>query len=701
MRLNNIHLLIMTMLVTGAGMSQAASNPFFSKSYKTPHETLPFDKARVEHYMPAFEKGFAEHLKEINTLVTTKDKPTFANTLEAYERSGRLLHDVASVFYTLTNSDNTDELMALATKLASMQTEHANKIYLNEALFDRVKGVYDQRNVLTLTVEQRKLLEDTYEDFILHGAALKGKDRETYQTLSIKVSELSEKFQQNTLKATNQYEKIITDESRLNGLSADMLAAAAAKAKAKGQTGWLFDLSAPVYTSLMKNLKDRALREEFYRAYMTRATSGSFDNKPVIRDLVNARRDIAVLLGNKTYANHALKRRMVGSPEEVLQFLDKLTAAYLPTAKAELAAVQGYAAGMEGKFVDIKPWDFSYYSEKYKQSRFSVSDEVLRPYFKLENVINGVFGLATKLYGITFKKNPGIPVWSKEVDAWDVFDKDGSFLAVLYTDFHPRKGKQAGAWMSDVNEQYTLNGVNIRPHISVTMNFTPSTEDKPSLLTYDELTTFLHEFGHALHGMFSNVTYRSLAGTNVYRDFVELPSQVMENWASEKAFLDGFAVHYQTGATIPADLIKNIKAAENFNVAYACMRQLSFGYLDMAWHSLPENFNGDVTAFEREAWKKAVVLPQPEDCFMSATFTHLFSGGYAAGYYSYKWAEVLDADAFAWFVHKQVFDTEMATSFRENILSKGGTEKPNVLYKRFRGQEPGIEALLKRNGLLN
>ena len=696
----HIYILIMTMLVTGAGMSQAASNPFFAKSYKTPHETLPFDKVRNEHFMPAFEKGFADHLKEINTLVTNKEKPTFANTIEVYERSGRLLHDVSAVFYTLTSSDNTDELMELATKLAALQTEHANKIYLNEALFERIKAVYDQRDALTLTIEQRKLLEDTYEDFTLNGAGLKGKDRETYKTVSIKLSELSEKFQQNSLKATNQYEKIITDESRLKGLSSDMLAAAAAKAKAKGQSGWLFDLSAPVYTGLMKNLKDRALREEIYRAYMTRATTGELDNKPVIRDMINLRRELAALLGNKTYAHHALKRRMVGSPEEVIQFLDKLTAAYLPTAKAELAAVQGYAAGMESSYVDIKPWDFSYYSEKYKQSRFSVSDEVLRPYFKLENVIDGVFGLATKLYGITFKKNADIPVWNKEVNAWEVFDKDGSYLAVLYTDFHPRKGKQAGAWMSDINEQYTLKGVNFRPHVSVTMNFTPSTEDKPSLLTYDELTTFLHEFGHALHGIFSNVTYRSLAGTNVYRDFVELPSQVMENWASEKAFLDGFAKHYQTGETIPAELIKNIKAAENFNVAYACMRQLSFGYLDMAWHSIPENFNGDVLAFERKAWEKAVILPQPEDCFMSATFTHLFSGGYAAGYYSYKWAEVLDADAFEWFVHRRVFDTDMAASFRENILSKGGTEKPKVLYKRFRGQEPGIEALLRRNGLL-
>lgn len=696
-----VYLLIMTVILSGTGMSRAASNPFFAKTYKTPYETLPFDKVKNEHFMPAFEKGFAEHLKEIKALVSNKEEPTFANTIEALERSGRLLHDVASVFYTLTNNENTDELMELASKLAPIMAEHSNTIYLDEALFNRIKVVYDQRDALNLNVEQRSLLDDTYEAFILHGAGLKGQEREAYKTLSIRLSELSEAFQQNSLKATNQYEKLITDESKLEGLPADMKAAAAAKAKAKGQSGWLFDLSAPVYTGLMKNLKDRALRETFYRAYMTRATSGEFDNKPVIQEMVNARRELAALLGNKSYANHALKRRMVGSPEEVIRFLDKLSDAYLPVAKQELAAIQGFAAGLEGHYIDIQPWDFSYYSEKYKQYKFNVSDEVLRPYFKLENVIDGVFGLANRLYGLTFKKNASIPVWNKEVDAWDVFDKDGSFLAVLYTDFHPRKGKQAGAWMSDINEQYTLKGVNVRPHISITMNFTPSTEEKPSLLTYDELTTFLHEFGHSLHGMFSNVTYRSQSGTNVYRDFVELPSQVMENWASEKAFLDLFAKHYQTGETIPAELIKNIKAAENFNVAYACMRQLSFGYLDMAWHSISEPFIADVVAFEREAWKKAVILPQPEDCFMSSTFGHLFAGGYAAGYYSYKWAEVLDADAFEWFTRKDIFDTGMAASFRENILSKGGTEKPMVLYKRFRGQEPGIEALLRRNGLLN
>ncbi|NLE32156.1 MAG: M3 family metallopeptidase [Bacteroidales bacterium] len=649
--------------------------------------------------MPAFEKGFAQHEREIKVIAANKALPTFDNTIAALDYSGQLLHDVSAVFYTLTGSENTDELMALSTRISAMQTAHSNKISLNEPLFSRIKAVYDQRDALTLSVEQRKLLEDTYESFVMSGAALQGKDRETYKALSQRLSELSERFYQNSLKATNQYEKIITDEALLEGLPVDVKAAAKAKATAKKQEGWLFDLSAPVYTSLMKYLKNRDLREMFYRAYLTRATTGELDNKPVIAEMVNLRRERAQLLGSSTYAHHALKRRMAEKPEAVIRFLDQLSDAYLPTAKAELATIQGYATGLEGRYTKLEPWDLSYYSEKYKQARYNVSDEVLRPYFKLENVIDGVFGLATKLYGITFTKNTAIPTWNPEVDAWEVFDKDGSYLAVLYTDFHPRKGKRAGAWMSNFNEQYRLKGVDIRPHVSVTMNFTPSTDTKPSLLTYDEVTTFLHEFGHALHGIFSDVTYRGLSGTSVYRDFVELPSQVMENWASEKAFLDGFAKHYQTGEPIPAELIQKIKDAENYNVAMGCMRQLSFGYLDMAWHSLSEPFSGDVVAFEREAWKKAVILPQPDDCFMSATFSHLFSGGYAAGYYSYKWAEVLDADAYDWFVRKEVFDRETADTFRQHILSRGGTEHPMVLYKRFRGQEPSIDALLKRNGL--
>jgi len=693
-----IRLFIMTILLAGNGVQ--AANPFFS-SYKTPHQTLPFDKVKIEHFLPAFEKAFSLQDAEIQKITGNKEAPTFENTMLALEHSGSMLHDVTAVFYTLTESESTDQLMELASKVTVMNTEHANKINLNEALFARIRKLYDMRDKLDLKADQKKLLEDTYEDFMLSGAALKGADRKKYSYLSVKLSSLEETFQQNSLKSTNQYEKIITDKSLLKGLPEDILSAASAKAKAKGKTGWLFDLSAPSYVSFLKYAENRELREEIYRAFLTRATFGEFDNSGVMRDIANTRRQMANLLGRPTYAAFALHRRMAEKPEAVYDLLNKLSEAYLPVAKSEVAAVQGFAIGMEGKNIKIEPWDWSYYSEKLKSAQFNINDEILRPYFKLENVQKGVFGLATKLYGITFKKNPKIPTWNKEVVAWEVFDKDGSYLAVLYTDFHPRKSKRAGAWMSDINEQYRLNGKDLRPQVSITMNFTNATDTKPSLLTYDEVTTFLHEFGHALHGMLSDVNYRSQSGTRVYRDFVELPSQVMENWASEKEFLDGFALHYETGEKIPFELVQKIKASENFNVAYTCMRQLSFGYLDMAWHSLTSDFNGDPFVFEREAWAKAIVLPQPKDCMMSTTFNHIFSGGYAAGYYSYKWAEVLDADAYAYFSRHKIFDTETAESFRKNILSKGGTEPPMQLYKRFRGQEPGIEALLKRNGIIN
>jgi len=692
-----IRLFLMTILLTS--MDAEALNPFFT-TYKTPHQTLPFDKVKLEHYLPAFEKAFALHDKEISKITSNTALPTFENTILALEYSGKMLKDVSAVFYTMTGSENTNELMALASKVATLQTEHSNRINLDEKLFARVKVLFDQKDSFTWSSDQKKLLEDTYEDFVESGAALKGADRDTYRNLSVKLSSLEENFHQNSLQATNQYEKFISDKSLLSGLPEDVLSAAQSKAKAKGKEGWIFDLSAPSYVSFMKYADNRDLRQEIYRAYLTRSTSGSFDNKSVLIEIVNIRRQIAVLLGKTSYAQFALRRRMAEKPEAVYSLLDKLSEAYLPVAKSEVAAVQGFAIGKEGKNIKIEPWDWSYYSEKLKSAQYDINDEILRPYFKLENVQNGVFGLATKLYGITFKKNPEISTWNKEVEAWDLFDKDGSFLAVLYTDFHPRTGKRAGAWMNDINPQYRLKGKDFRPHVSITMNFTRATEDKPSLLTYDEVTTFLHEFGHALHGIFSEVNYRSQAGTNVYRDFVELPSQVMENWASEKEFLDGFAVHYKTGEKIPFELVQKIKAAENFNVAYLCMRQLSFGYLDMAWHGLTSDFSGDIYGFERESWAKAIVLPQPSDCLMSTTFDHIFAGGYSAGYYSYKWAEVLDADAYAWFTRNKIFDTETAESFRKNILSKGGTEAPMELYKRFRGQEPTIDALLKRTGIV-
>jgi peptidyl-dipeptidase Dcp len=689
--------ILMTIMLTG--LTAEAANPFFS-AYKTPYETYPFDKIKTEHFMPAFQKGFAKQKAEVAKITSNKAVPTFENTLVPLEFSGALLHDVSAVFYTLNDMESNDEMRVLASKIAEMYARHTSEISMDEKLFARIKAVYEQRETLNLKQDQKKLLEDTYLDFMRNGADLKGADRQKFQDLTIKLSTLSEKFQQNSLKATYAWDKLITDKSQLKGLPDGQLAAAEARAKEKQQTGYLFDLSAPSYMAVLKYAEDRDLRKEFYMAYNTRAISGEFDNRPIIQEMVNARRQMAALLGSDSYAQHALKRRMAEKPEAVYALLDKLSAAYLPVAKAEVAAVQGFAIGMEGKNIDIEPWDWSYYSEKLKSARYSINDEILRPYFKLEDVQNGVFGLATKLYGITFKKNASIPVWNKEATAYEVYDKDGSFLAVLYTDFFPRKSKQQGAWMNNMNEQYRLNGKDHRPQVTITMNFTKPTADKPALLTYDEVTTMLHEFGHSLHGMLSDVNYRSQSGTSVYRDFVELPSQIMENWASEKEFLDGFAKHYQTGEKIPAELIKKIKDADNFNVAYGCMRQLSFGYLDMAWNGLKQDFNGDVFDFEKSAFAKAIVLPMPKECLMSTTFTHIFSGGYAAGYYSYKWAEVLDADAYYYFTRNKIFDTETADSFRKNVLSKGGTEHPMVLYKRFRGQEPGIESLLKRNGIL-
>ena len=692
-----LRLLLMTLILTGA--TAEAANPFFS-AYKTPHETFPFDKVKIEDFMPAFEKGFAQQKAEIAKITASKAAPTFENTIVALENSGELLHDVSAVFYTLNGSESNDAIMELASKIAELSARHSSEISMNAELFARIKVVYEQRQSLNLSIDQNKLLEDTWLDFVRSGADLKGADRDKFQDLTIKLSSLSEKFHQNSLKATNAWEKLITDKNELKGLPDGQLAAAAARAKEKGKEGYLFDLSAPSYGALMKYAENRDLRHEVYLAYNTRAMSGEFDNRPVIKEMVNDRRQMAALLGYDSYASYALQRRMAEKPEAVYNLLDKLAAAYMPAAKEELAAVQGFAIGKEGKNIDIQPWDWSFYSEKLKSAKFSINDEILRPYFKLENVQNGVFGLATKLYGITFKKNSAIPVWNKEVTPYEVYDKDGQFLAVLYTDFFPRASKRQGAWMSDMNEQYRLNGKDHRPQVSITMNFTKPTADKPALLTYDEVTTFLHEFGHSLHGMFSNVNYRSQAGTNVYRDFVELPSQVMENWASEKEFLDGFAVHYQTGEKLPFELVEKIKAAENYNVGTLCMRQLSFGYLDMAWNGLKTDFDGDAATFEKQAWAKAIVLPMPTECMMSTAFDHIFAGGYAAGYYSYKWAEVLDADAFAYLTRNKVFDTETAASFRQNVLSKGGTENPMVLYKRFRGQEPGIEALLRRNGIL-
>ena len=676
-------------------------NPFFENIH-TPHDTVPFDRIAVEHYAPAIRRGIECQNEEIDTIVNNLESANFHNTILALEKSGQLLHRVEVVFDNLLNAETNDAMQELAKELMPLLSEHANNITLNERLFERVKTAYEHRNNEPLTAEQRKLTEDTYEGFVRSGANLQGADKEKYRELSRQLSLLTLQFSENNLKETNDYQLVLTDEAQLKGLPQSAIDAAAETAREKQQEGWVFTLHAPSYVPFLTYAADRDLRKEIYMAYNTKCThANACNNLDIVKQLVNTRLALAQLLGYKDYATYKLERRMAQNSANVYHLLDQLLEAYKPTAQKEYAEVQALAREEQGADFTLMPWDWGYYSQKLKDRKFNLNDEMLRPYFELENVKKGVFGLATRLYGITFQKNPDIPVYHKDVEAFDVFDKDGSFLAVLYTDFHPREGKRSGAWMTSYKEQWTdeKTGENSRPHISLVMNFTKPTQDKPALLTFGELETFLHEFGHSLHGMFANTTYASLSGTNVYWDFVELPSQFMENFAVEKEFLHTFARHYQTGELIPDELVQRIVNSRNFNAAYACLRQVSFSLLDMAWYIRTTPFEGDVMAYEKQAWARAQVLPSVEGTCMSTQFSHIFAGGYSAGYYSYKWAEVLDADAFSLFKKQGIFDQKTAFSFRENILSQGGTEHPMTLYKRFRGQEPTIDALLIRNGI--
>jgi peptidyl-dipeptidase Dcp len=573
-------------------------------------------------------------------------------------------------------------------------------VSLNEKLFARIKTVYE--NSSNLNNEQKRLTEKYYRNFVNSGANLTGESREKYRELTKKLNLLKIQFSEKNLNATNEYALVLSDEAQLTGLPESTIAAAKAEAKERGLDGWVFTLQAPSYGPFMKYSSNRDLRRELYMAYNTKTVNGDKnDCQDVVKAIANTRMAIAQLMGYKNYAEYTLKERMAENSDGVYRLLNQLLEAYTPTAKNEVKEVTALARRTEGKSFELMPWDWSYYSNKLQEQKYSLNEEMLRPYFELENVKKGVFGLATRLYGVTFKKNAEIPVYHKDVDAYEVFDKDGSFLAVLYVDFHPRAGKRAGAWMTEYKGQWvdSKTGEDSRPHVTLVMNFTKPTEDKPALLTFYEVTTFLHEFGHGLHGMLSRCSYESISGTSVYRDFVELPSQLMENFAIEEEFLKTFARHYQTGEVIPSELVKRIKETSNFNVGYACLRQLSFGLLDMAWYTLENPYEGDVREFESEAWKRALVLPKVDGTCMSTQFSHIFSGGYAAGYYGYKWAEVLDADAFSVFKADGIFSSKVAESFRENILSKGSTEHPMTLYKRFRGQEPTIDALLKRNGI--
>ena len=676
-------------------------NPFF-EPFNTPHGTMPFDRIAIEHYEPAIREGIARQNKEIDAIINNPEPATFQNTILALEESGKLLQQVENVFGNLLSAETNDAMQELAKELMPLLNEHANNISLNERLFARVKAVYKQRQNESLSAEQMKLLEDTYDGFIRSGVNLQGADKEKYRELSQKLSLLALQFSENNLKETNDYLLVLKDKAQLEGLPQTAIDAAAETAREKQVKGWAFTLQAPSFVPFMNYSTHRELRKELYMAYNTKCThDNACNNLDIVKELVNTRLAIAQLLGYKDYASYKLERRMAQNSKNVYQLLNQLLEAYKPTALQEYAEVQALAKEEQGDDFVLMPWDWSYYSRKLQERKFNLNDEMLRPYFELENVKKGVFGLATRLYGITFKKNTDIPVYHKDVEAYEVFDKDGSFLAVLYTDFYPREGKRSGAWMTSYKEQWIdeATGENSRPHVSLVMNFTKPTQDKPALLTFSEVETFLHEFGHSLHGMFANTTYASLSGTNVYWDFVELPSQIMENFATEKEFLHTFARHYQTGELIPDELVQRIKDSANFNAAYACLRQVSFGLLDMAWYTRTTPFEGDVKTYEKQTWAPTQILPDVPEACMSVQFSHIFAGGYSAGYYSYKWAEVLDADAFSLFQEKGIFNTDVATSFRENILSKGGTEHPMKLYKRFRGQEPTIDALLIRNGI--
>lgn len=678
-------------------------NPFFEQ-YNTPHHTAPFNEIRLEHYEEAFLEGIKREDEELEKLLNNPDKPTFENTIifkdnERGEHYYDLLNRVSNVFFNLLSAETNDEMDALAQKMSPILTKHANDVQLNEKLFERVKYVYEHHE--TLSEEETMLLQKCYDGFVRSGALLDEEGKNKLRALSEEASMLSLQFSQNLLKENKAFQLHITNEEELDGLPQTACDMAAHTAEEQGKEGWIFTLDYPSYSPFMTYSTQRELRKQLYMAKNTEGThDNSENNLAICSRLVNIRRELAQLLGYDTYADYVLQHRMASNVENVYKLLDDLIEAYKPKAIEEREAVRALAKELEGDDFKVHPWDSAFYSHKLQMKKYNLDEEMLRPYFELSKVIEGVFGLANKLYGISFQLNNNIPVYHSDVKAYEVFDKDGSFLAVFYADFHPRDGKRGGAWMTEFQGQWIdRKGVNVRPHVSVVMNFTKPTAKKPALLTLNEVETFLHEFGHSLHGMFANTRFESLSGTNVWWDFVELPSQFMENYATEKEFLRTFAYHYETGEPIPDDLINRIIESKNFCVASACLRQVSLGLLDMAYYTLSEPFNEDIIAFEKEAWKKAILSKQLPNTCMTTQFSHIMAGGYAAGYYSYKWAEVLDADAFGYFKEKGIFNKEVAQSFRDNVLSKGGTEHPMTLYKRFRGQEPTIDALLSRNGI--
>ncbi len=675
-------------------------NPFLIP-YNTPHDTVPFDRIRMEDYEEAFLEGIRRDNEQIDRIVNNPDKPTFDNTVVTTDEEKEdgyydLLSRVSTVFFNLLSAETNDEMDALAQKMQPILTQHANDVRLNPRLFERIRQVH--RHHRRLTPEEQRLLDDCYDGFVRSGALLDEPGKERLRQLTEEASVLSLQFSQNLLKENKAFTLHLTEEAQLDGLPDTAREAAAQTAREMGKDGWVFTLDQPSYSPFITYSTRRDLRQQLYMERNTVCTHDNGENNlEICKRLVNLRRETAQLLGFKTYADYVLKHRMASNARNVYRLLDDLIDAYKPTAIKEKEALAQTAR----KDVDkLMPWDTAFYSHQLQMKRYNIDSEMLRPYFELSKVIEGVFGLANRLYGITFRENRDIPVYHPDVKAYEVFDRDGSYLAVFYADFHPRKGKQGGAWMTSYQGQWiTRKGENVRPHVSVVMNLTKPTADKPALLTLGEVETFLHEFGHALHGMFANTRFESLSGTNVMWDFVELPSQFMENFAVEKDFLRTFAFHYETGEPLPDELIRRIKKSRNFMAACGCLRQVSLGLLDMAYYTQRKPFDEDIPTFERKAWKKAIIGEQLPGTCMTVQFSHIMAGGYAAGYYSYKWAEVLDADAFAVFKRHGIFDQKIAQRFRDEILSKGGTEHPMTLYKRFRKGEPTIDALLKRNGI--
>lgn len=673
-------------------------NPLLTES-AAPFGAPQFDKIKNEHYLPAFKAGIEEAKAEIDAIIANPEEPTFENTIEAMEYSGKTLNKVAAIFYNINEANTSDELQEIAQEVSPLMTEFSMYVSLNNDLFQRVKAVYEKRNELGLAKDQMTLLEDTYKSFSRNGANLSDEDKATYSKYSEELSLLTLDFQKNALAASNAFSLHITDEKDLAGLPQYVIAMGAATAKERGLEGWVYTLDYPSYGPFMKYSTVRELREKMYKGHGAKAVGGEYDNTDIVKQIVGLRIKIAEILGYDTYADYALEERMAKNPETVNKFISELLVPSLPFARKDVADVYAYARknGFDGK--ELMPWDFSFWSERYKEAEYSLNEEQLKPYFRLENCIDAVFGLATRLYGITFEERTDIPVYHKDVKVYEVKDEDGSHLALFYADFFPRASKRSGAWMTEFRGQSIRDGVEERPFISIVTNFTKPTETEPSLITHDELTTFLHEFGHALHGMLAEGRYPSLTGTSVSRDFVELPSQIMENWAFEPEYLDSFAKNYLTGEVIPAELIEKIVAAKNFQSGYMQVRQLHFGVLDMAWHSLKSVPEEGTVEFEHKVLAPYAVMPAVPGTAISPAFGHIFSGGYSAGYYSYKWAEVLEADAFSLFKEKGIFNREVASSFRNNILSKGGSEDAAVIYRNFRGHDPQPEALMEKLGL--